>query len=387
MQQKYLLVPFMMLLIGCVNSMQKVKLIPLKTIVFDLPFEPTLIPIGYCDRSDTQNSFYYFADFRTTKQIAFCNTEGKIVAITDLKPLIKDNVPWYTMQVRARDSIAAISANDHKIIFFNSMGHIIHQCVMPSLNYHGIIYNIMNGPMPPDLNFRHCFSDINPSRYNFYDTLSGKIDWHKRHAAYYSGPTMVRITNQFSDSPVISLQFIGLQDRFMHPHYTSGDPVYLNSETSFYYTNTYADSFYKLNIENGDVISKVRLSSVYSNMGAQSITGTTGEAVQTQGDMVRSTKGVIREGKYDRYRKLIYLMFYHEVPADAKPIHKGEHRPWSMFIYNEQLEKLAEIPFKADTYVPQSLIVNQEGILLKKMDINPEERSYKQTFQQFSIEL
>jgi hypothetical protein len=385
LKYRVLLLMIFIAVIGCDNN-HVVQLMPGDEIVFDLPFEQTLIPIGYCDRGDTQNSFYYFADFRTSKKIACFNRQGKLSNIINLKSLIKNNAPWYTTQVRSIDSIAAISSNPNELFFFNNDEEVQHQADILPIKYGRTTYSILNGTRSPDLNFDVCYSDIEPNYDDCRDSASGKMDWGKWHATLYSGPALARITHLFSDSPVVTLQFAGLQSRFMKAGTLSGSPVFFNSGTSLYYANTYSDTFYQFDITSSQLIHKVHLQSAYSNMGAPfSTISVSNNDAQAHGDMVRSTKGVIREGKYDKYRKLIYLMFYHEVPADIKPIHKGEHRAWSLFIYNEQLEKLAEIPFKADTYLPQSLIVNPEGILLKKMDINLEERSYKQTFQQFKI--
>jgi hypothetical protein len=386
MRQPYVLVTLMLLLMGCTNGVEKVKLIPGEKIVFDLPFEPTLIPIGYCDRGDTQNSFYYFADFRTSGQIACCNIKGDVITIINLKPWIKDNDPWHFMQVRSMDSIVAISSNYNELFFFNRQ-HIIHRQLISPILYKNLSYTIYSGPQPPDQGFNIAFSCIELDPNDFSDPSTGRTNKDSFHAALYRGPALAKYTNLFSDSVQISLIFAGHQARFMPNRANSKLPLYLNSDTKVYYVSCYSDTLYEFDINSGLLSKQVPLVSKYSDIGARPGIFTENFDSQAHSDSIRDIKGIVQNGKYDRYRKLIYLMLYHEVPGDSKPIEKGEHRAWSLFIYNEQLEKLAEIPFKADTYLPKGLIVNPEGILLKKIDKDMQEHTYQQTFQQFNIVL
>jgi len=386
MKQYGVLLLIVFIVISSCNKYERAKLIAGDEIVFDLPFEPTLIPIGYCNRGDTQNSFYYFADFRTSRQIACCNHRGNVFKTINLKSLIDDYDLWYTMQVRSLDSFAAISSDQNELFLFNGDGVLIQHQKIPYTKYKNGYYDIYNGPQPPDQGWDHCYTGIGFIRAPFIDTATGNVDWDAWYAVANPGPALAKITGLFSGNPKVSLQLEGIQSRglqkgqAMPSYYT-----YANSDANLYYTNCYSDTLYRFD-DQGNLTGSVPLKSSYSNIGALPISiAADGDIAQAHSDTVRDLKGVIREGKYDKYRKLIYLMFYHEVPVDAKPINKGEHRAWSMFIYNEQLEKLAEIPFKADTYLPKSLIVNPAGILLKKIDRDVAGQGYKQVFQQFKV--
>jgi len=388
MKQYGVLLLIVFIVISSCNKYERAKLIAGDEIVFDLPFEPTLIPIGYCDRGDTQNSFYYFADFRTTKKIACCNQQGKVFKTIDLKPWIKDQDLWYTMQVRSLDSFAAISARQNQLFLFNSDGMLIQHTTIPATKYKNVYYKLHNGPQQPDQNWDHCYADIGLTYDSFLDTATGNIDWDAWHSVANPGAALAKITGLFSGNPKVSLQLEGMQSRGTRPGQGMASYfTYANSDTKLFYTNCYSDTLYRFDNQ-GNLTGSVPLKSSYSVIGARPISITAdGDTAQAHSDELRLCKGIMSECKYDKYRKLIYLMFYHEVPVDAKPINKGEHRAWSMFIYNEQLEKLAEIPFKADTYLPKGLIINPEGILLKKIDKDMQEHTYQQTFQQFNVVL
>ena len=370
-----------LLIAGCSSAgkQYKVRLIKKELIAFDIDFRCVPQRQGYYEPRNGSPGLFYFADDVTQKKLFFCDSTGKRVSDIDISGL-----PDYWMcsySVYSMDTIVVISLLQ-EVFLLNSKG-IFHETTFRVPDWHGHPYMSSTGIVPCNAIRNFGYIWVIPALNMNVPAMTLAED--KAYGALkYKGPVLAKIENMTSDSPKVTLQLEGLLKNFLQDSlFAMSVPTFDNDDNSVYYADFYSDTLYKASIETGQVTDKKQITSDYTGIGVKQI----GYAANKQQhlDDITNTAATSWFMKYDKYRKYIYLFYHWAVPVNTTPIEQGDHRGWSMLVYNTGLEKIAEFPFeKNGPYDPHATIITPSGIYFRLLKPTTH-GSHKSEYQRFEV--
>lgn len=370
-----------LLIEGCngINKQSKVQLLEKELVSFDIDFRCVPQRQGYYEPSNGGPGLFYFADDVTQKKLFFCDSTGKQVSAIDVSGL-----PDYWMcsySVYSMDTIVVIDMLQH-IYLLNSKG-VFHETTLRIPDWQGHPYMSSTGTVPCNAIRNFGYIWVIPSLKT--DVPKFSLAEEKEYSALkYKGPVLAKIENMTSDSPKVTLQLEGLLKNFMQDSLLSMSvPTFDNDDNAVYYVDFYSDTLYKASIATGQVTGKKQIISDHTSIGVKQISYNANG--QQHLDDITKTAATSWFMKYDKYRKCIYLFYHWAVPTNTPPIEQGDHRGWSMLIYNTDLEKIAEFPFeKNGPYDPQTTIITPRGIYFRLLKPTTH-GSHKSEYQLFEV--
>ena len=180
-------------------------------------------------------------------------------------------------------------------------------------------------------------------------------------------PHFFRFTNIFSDSIKADSGLPGYTTKYLcgSDSMALGAFQYLLTEDVLIRFSEHSDRFHQVSSKLLEVTDTVSARSKYSSVGCKPLlvefknfeSGAIVETGQTQGCMMQMV--------YDRYRNLYYLSIKHDVRKrkDLEDVRDGRG-PWSLMVYNSELELLDEILMPEQIYAPENLVVCKQGLLV-----------------------
>lgn len=368
---------------ACHTKQAGFALIPKQKIMFAGAPEIGFNKFGFVKNRDNNDGFYYFAELFTRKKVYYYDEQGKLIDTIRIPKLMPNDDHVNFVAVKSRDTLMMTSGHDNYFYTFGK-GKTYAIGDFGMLKHNGHTY-VLGGMGKADFVKDVTYSPVSlyVQELMFPDTMSAQDQLRVIFKLYHDGPLLARITQLTTDHPQVQFMMDGFANRLGLDTFEGGtSKLYTTSDDAIFYHFPECDTLYKLNNTSGKVEKMANIRAAYANIVTGKIPfGGDGQATY---DRDHTEKGIIHYMDYDPYRKLLYLRYYFEVPSTAKPIEKGDHRKWALLVYDDQLRKVGELPFEADSYNPMSLIATPKGLLLEKINTNKDASSNRE-FQFFEV--
>lgn len=381
MNNYFIAAVFSLFLLQSCKQENKIKVESVGSTTFDISFEPYTYGMGYLQGKDTVGC-YYFASFRTNKGYALCSNNGGLIKYTPFKSKIFNGYAANTGICAINKGSILVYANDENTLFqLNDTGGIINT-VRLNPEWNGYTYDCIGNMMcmPPGGKSVFLIASFRPS----FPLKTGPAGEIERYDIRYSGPVLGEVEN---GKPGLKWHLAGFQKRYTPPGHEGEMFVkYALSEDCIFLYTPFCDTLYKLSIAEGKVMKSVVLESKFTELGIKphKITAEPFNGQDWTNHVIRES-GLSWTIKYDPYHKLLYLPMYHAVKPGSEPIseEKSRQRKWSLMVFDENLQKLGEVPFPGETYNPMAMIVTPTELLIQKIDHSAPIR--KTIFERFKI--
>lgn len=341
---------------------------PKKELTFDVGFPVTR------KHTDTYISggqeLICFADVSTNKIIHFFTLDGKKQGSIPLDCVIDDGHEIDDFSIVSPDTILVNTLYSNKIYILNRKGECLERIDLDKVVKHenGDQFEFYssafqdfysNGSVILGCSYRDNIKEQAPT-----DALENLRYFYSK---MFRSPYFLKIDNIFSDS----LSYSVGPEAFYHKYVS--DTGYVIVESSFYHHDNnrlfcfsaYSDKIFEVGINDLEVKTEIRVKSDHSSLGADPIplNNETVGLLQEKVNEALQTSGIITRLHYDRYRKLYYVMVYHDVPG-GKGAYKNGERPWSLLVYDEQFNKKWETKFDEKEFIGGNILVCKEGLLV-----------------------
>ncbi len=372
-QYKYIVLLTVFLVVACSNAQEpkQASITPVKNLEWQLGYSPIEQHSGsFINKADGEE-YIYFSEPSTKKVLDILTLDGELKWHISLAALNSLNERVEGFQVLSPDSILVVSMYTNHLYCFNSKGEVWkhidlnplleklgggkHEVFVPS--YGGHFYKndalLFLGTSSIELENEPSWEqiDIIRSTYNIAN----------------KSPQCFQFSNIFSDSIKVRSGLTAYTTKYLcgKDSMALGAFQYLLAKDKLIRYSEHSNQFHLVSNSTLEVVDTVFARSEHTSVGCTPLlvelknfeSGAIVETRQTQGCMVQMV--------HDHYRNLYYLSVKHDVRnrKDLDDVRDGRG-PWSLMIYNSDLELLNEILMPEQTYAPENLIVCKQGLLI-----------------------
>ena len=315
--------------------------------------------------------YIYFAEPLTKRVLDILTLNGKLKWHIPLDALKSLNEKVEGIQILSPDSILVLSMYTNHLYCFNSKGEVWKYVDLNPLleKLGGGHHEVYAASFGGGFFSNDTIFFLGTSRMDFDKEPSlREVDVIRKSYNYANeAPQFFRFANIFSDSIKVDAGLLGYTAKYLcgRDSMALGAFQYLLTEDELIRYSEHSDQFHPVSSNSLEVLDTISACSQYSSVGCTPVlvdfknfeSGAIVETRQTQGCMVQMV--------HDHYRNLYYLSVKHDVRnrKDLDDVRDGRG-PWSLMIYNSDLELLNEILMPEQTYASENLIVCKQGLLI-----------------------
>lgn len=348
---KHYIVLFLMItILSCQNNndISLGKLYVVDTVKMDLGYASSAKSTFYYGDS----TFFAFADFRTRKKISIFNEEGLLIREIAVKDLMEEvGHRFISMASSSPDTIALLNPYVNQVYLIDENANLLYQKDYSDL----FKQNVELGSL---INYQHGKAIFTIS---YHDNLNktSEEDWiqfYEDSKEFYK----ILIDTSFYDTvrPILSMN--ELYNRFIDKGYSALEGTHINYlENSFVFYSSYSDSLYLFN-DDGDINKVIGMKSKKYPAKVKALTY---EEFHKDEEALRENwvaGSFISEVLWDKYRKLYYVFLKHKMIKDVLP--------FSILVYDEDFDKLAEIEMSHEKYLLSAMVGKRGLYLLNQTD-------------------
>jgi hypothetical protein len=315
--------------------------------------------------------YIYFAEPLTKRVLDILTLDGELKWHVPLNALKSLNEKVEGIQILSPDSILVLSMYTNHLYCFNSKGE-----VWKYIDLNPLLEELGGGEhevFVPSFGGNFYKNDtllfLGTSRMEFEKQPSWEaIDVVRKEFNFAnSAPHFFRFVNVFSNRMQADAGLVGYTAKYLcgSDSMALGAFQYLWTKNDLIRYSEHSNQFHSVSTSSLEVVETISARSQYSSVGCEPLlvefknfeSGAIVETRQTQGCMVQMV--------HDHYRNLYYLSVKHDVRnrKDLDDVRDGRG-PWSLMVYNSDLELMNEILMPEQTYAPENLIVCKQGLLI-----------------------
>ncbi len=354
------------------TSSFSLRLEKLRAVRFDIPLAPKPYNSGTF-RDEQGKTIFYFAQTKTKKYVALCDSNGRQLQLTPLDEAVETLQEVNGVAVLNKDTFVAMSYSTDSKCNVDRTGHVSHIVVYGDKHAgHRALIDPTNVELLEDRNSILAFI-----AYILDSPNIPEAEFKKMFADEIKSAPIVRINNLRSDSPSFTYFLKGIQTRYQ-PYPAVPDnfaiATFATDGKHIFYNSGYRDSLYKYDLISNQIVAAKKLVSPSIQLGIRRPKNIYDSAPLSEAFPIGA---VCPAMTYDPYRGYLYMPFYHEVAADVPPNEQWEHRAWSLLVYDTSLHKLAEIPFGKEQFIPKTIFCSPEGIWIRIYSEDPRDTRYQ----------
>ena len=339
------------------------------------------------------DELFYFCNKNTSKKISFFNDKSELIDEVQLDSVLSRCFRIDGLDIISLDSIVILSSYSNNLFFIDRQGSVFKQ-----ISLDGLILKNLNDRFT----FRSSRSDgrfvLNDSTIVLTATWeeNTKIDFSKLShnelmkeviKSSWKTPNLVIIHNIFSEKPTIDFNF-----NIHRQVFNQFDSLaFLNFTNWYNFTNNniiiwsfFSDEVIlmdsKTNILKKESIksSKYKIGAKYFRINQQGP-----EKLQAMVNNLGKSSTFISNVLYDTQRKIYYIRILHKIPLDW--FETNYYRPWSLLVYDENFNKLEEIPFEDKKYSGMMKLSNL-GLMIETKKEMTDYKNQEATFEIYNYE-
>jgi hypothetical protein len=315
--------------------------------------------------------YIYFAEPLTKRVLDILTINGKLKWHIPLDALKSLNEKVEGIQILSPDSILVLSMYTNHLYCFNSKGEVWKYVDLNPLleKLGGGDHEVFVSSFGGDFYKNDTLLFLGTSRMEFEKQPSWEAIDVVRKAFNFanSAPHFFRFVNVFSNRMQADAGLVGYTAKYLcgSDSMALGAFQYLWTKNDLIRYSEHSNQFHSVSTSSLEVMETISARSQYSSVGCEPLlvefknfeSGAIVETRQTQGCMVQMV--------YDNYHNLYYLSVKHDVRnrKDLDDVRDGRG-PWSLMVYNSDLELMNEILMPEQTYAPENLIVCKQGLLI-----------------------
>ncbi len=334
---------------------------------------------------NSDKEYLMISDFQTHKKIVFFELESQEV---DLEVQL-DSVWHYggnieSVDVINLDSILVLTQYSNHLYCINRKGEIWKKIDLNlSLRRTGY-FELTAGWNPFLVNsntllFKANYSIKNDAINQYQDKL------FKFQKDANNSPYFFKVENLFEDEFTGSFGADSFYSYFIDTNDIAVEGGrYITNEEHVFLSSIFVDTVYQYDQKTLRIINKHKIQSDYTSIGYKpGIVDQFYKNNQYHNDLGQ-TKGSISKMMYDLSLGLYYFVVVHTIPIDTP--REKRIRPWSILIYDKNLNKLDELKVDEKKYSPY-IIPTKNGLLISNYPTKKNEKDIfkKTTFQHFEI--
>lgn len=352
------------------NKGNTVGLRALKYLEWSLGYAPLPRCSGtYADK--TENTEYlYFADITTLKCVDIATIEGEQKWHIPLTAVFEKGDKIRGIQVVSPDTILVLSNYTNQLYVLNRTGeiwkHIDLQAFLASAFQEE--YELVTPSFENEI-YQHGTLLLGGTRLIHLEEseLEGIDGLRNLYAKANASPVFFQFSNLFSETMEFSYGLKG----YVSKHVCGKDSMVLGkyeycfSSDKLIKYSEYTNQLHEVSTTSLAILDSATVTSTETNVGCQPLL-ISDENLQSDAIVeTRQTRGCMVQMVFDHYRNLYYLSVKHDVRGrtDLDDVRDGRG-PWSLMVYNSNLELLNEILMPEQTYAPENLIVCKQGLLI-----------------------
>ena len=336
----------------------------------------------------TKAELFYCFNTTTTRKLKFFDINTELIEEIQLDSVLINCKAIDGINIISLDTIVVLSQYTNKLFFLNRKGNIIKQLNLDDIiqknsdDYYEFSSSI-NGPFVLNdstfvLHATHVKStSVDNSHLTHFELLE------KVCKNYWKKPNLVTLNHVFDKKPSFIFKYN------IYPHiFRKTDSTAFLGELFWYNFNknniiswsTHSNKILLLN-SRANVLSINTIESNKSKIGDPYFR-ITKENHSRFNDILNDhekTSSVISNVLYDSERKIYYIKVLNEVTL--KWFNENNYRPWSLLVYDEEFNKLDEIPFEDKKYSGMMKISNR-GLMI---EVKNEFTDYKNQAVNFEI--
>lgn len=337
-------------------------------------------PLGYSPIAQHSGTFInkadgieyiYFSEPETKRVLDILTLDGEVKWHVPLNALKSLNEKVEGIQVLSPDSIVVVSMYTNHLYCFNSKGE-----VWKYVDLNPLLEKLGGGShelFAPSFGGHYYKNDtllfLGTSRKEFKkEPTWEEIDLIRKSYNYANEASQFfRFANIFSDNIQIDSGLDGYTAKYLcgADSMALGAFQYLFKKGALIRFSEHSSQFHKVDTRTLQVTDTISAISQHSEVGCEPLSVDfknfeSGAIVET-----RETQGCMVQMVHDRYQNLYYLSVKHDVRnrKDLDDVRAGRG-PWSLMVYNSNLELVNEILMPEQTYAPENLLVCKQGLLI-----------------------
>ncbi|PZF72051.1 hypothetical protein [Taibaiella soli] len=346
----------LLFLFSCRSRPKAFKIV--RTIEFDI--KKNLSPGDDNWRIENGKAVYIFPLTETDKHVYFFDENGKKKLVVPLKE-IKQLTDIDRVAVFNYDSIFVSSRYSGNLYLINHEGSVQKRIVLGGLDSLGSTYQLISPGYSSFLYNGKFLFTLNLAIYQPH--LGHNLEVHEYYSIQKHGPYFALYTDPFNNPEKIDTFLNGFFNRFIDTNCNNHDnprPTFNNDTILF--SSCYSDSLYLIKPGPFRIVNVKKMESSYDRHLLKNDPLPIDSMDQDEMHRRAECQGWIKRHLYDPFRHLYIVSIVHSRKDE------DERRSWSVIVLNTKLEKLGEHVFWEDEYVPTSILVHSEGLLIQKRD-------------------
>ena len=362
--------------------------------VYELDFFPNHMHSGVVFDRILDQELLYFGDLTTAKKIVFFDFDGNEIQQVDLKNIIQQTPHGVrNLTVIARDSILLMEEYTSTLILANEKGELNNKVDL-TLFYPSDYLVEFNSSIFSDFSQNFLRDGVFVSYGLSPDNDFGQNSRIESLKSYYNQVSerayFVQFKNVLDTIKIKSLDhLIGFKQTYSPvDHFTFEFSHYNVHDDFILFSSWYSDKLYIYDFHKQKMRKELKIESDYTTIGGTPFL-ITEDNLQLMDSLLKirgSFNGLINRFFYDESNKNLFVQVYHEQKDRASDI-RGAARPWSLLIYNDDLNKVFEKPFQHGEYSMGFTILTQKGLMLRRIDKNEQEFNKKNQTKRFSFDV
>jgi len=372
------------------NTIQQPKLLHFNTKM------PSVKPRYFGSLTEGEKELIYFIDATTTKIIRYFDTAGNEVFNTPLNELSDIGEAVFSVSIKNRDTITALTSYTNRIVHINKQGRIFNQflidTIIPTVDSNSK-YVLFSSIYCDIFTQKNTVLLTQEWRYNFSkeqdDTLTLEEHMTKFYFNKWHFPYLLKIDNIFDitnskykfglnlEQILFPNDSIMLKDSsFIYLNYHN----YANINSYTYVKSKYSNKMFKVNSDL-EIEDTIILTSKYTKIGAPRLNIKKVKHYVQQAFDNNTLNGASKDLMYNN--NIIYHIVYTKITPEFYK-EKG-YRPWVLQEYDTNFKLLKETPFFDNEYAPK-LLGLKDGVYIEKVsttEINNYNGHYV-TFEKYS---
>ncbi|NOQ74613.1 MAG: hypothetical protein GQ574_21555 [Crocinitomix sp.] len=336
---------------------------------------------GQIEKFNNQE-YYCVADYSKHKQISLHEIDSDLMVSVPLDSVVQLGEKIIAYEVINLDTIMILTKFNSHLYFINQTGAIWKTIDFSPYFKKGSEYELIRSSTAFHVSNGKLIFSLGYSPNNIDSSLFTNITdaeaWTVYHKFSRAAPSFLLVEDVFADSLEVSFELPHFLNRYVADNEMSESDRLFNFYGNFAtFISPFTDTAYIINTETFEIDDWVKVAS--DNTQTSTIPITTQEHVDDGYAlyMVYFIGGRIVSFQYDKYRDLFYCIVKHAQKESAEP--------WSIIVYNADLECLDEFIMDDTKYAPR-LFITEAGLLISRLNESDADNFQKNTFTLFNYE-